>query len=202
MTPHRRPIYFNPDARYSSPETSSPVDLTKRFHETLKTYTKTPLVPLQSLAKDVGVKAIYVKDESHRLGSSSVDILGVSWAIFRALANRLDLPLDSGLEAAKTRLSTSPIPLYAVASGNRARAVARMGAMLSIPVNIYITVPANPDTIDFIRKEGTSVIVASSSEAALEEASTACKEKDGIFFHPEEGCGEDGIPMVCSLHTI
>jgi len=48
----------------------------------------TPLRAVPSLAKELGCKAVYVKDESERFGLPAFKILGASWAIASFLADR------------------------------------------------------------------------------------------------------------------
>ena len=62
-----------------------------RFHESLPMYGKTKLVCLRSAAEELGVKAIFLKDESTRFGLKAFKGLGGSYAVFRVLCGRLGL---------------------------------------------------------------------------------------------------------------
>lgn len=57
----------------------------RRFHQSLKEYEETPLVSLDSMAKELGVGGIYVKDESKRFGLNAFKALGASFAIHKLL---------------------------------------------------------------------------------------------------------------------
>lgn len=50
---------------------------------TLPGYAPTPLVPLPALAQTLGVKGIYLKDESKRFGLNAFKALGASYAIHK-----------------------------------------------------------------------------------------------------------------------
>ena len=63
-----------------TPETFADV---RAFHRTLPGYQPTPLVALPDLAKEVGVKGIYIKDESKRFGLNAFKALGASYAIHK-----------------------------------------------------------------------------------------------------------------------
>ena len=63
--------------------------LPSRFHERLPGYAETPLVDLPSLAADLGVSRLMVKDESSRFGLPAFKMLGASWASYLALQARL-----------------------------------------------------------------------------------------------------------------
>src|SRR5215208_7792697 len=60
-----------------------------RFHRRLPGYEETPLVGAPGLADAMGVGKVFVKDESGRLGLPAFKVLGASWAVYRALEERL-----------------------------------------------------------------------------------------------------------------
>jgi diaminopropionate ammonia-lyase len=63
------------------------VQYCKSFDE----YQTTPLVVLDNLAKEIGVKKIFVKDESYRFGLNAFKVLGGSYAIGSYLMYRLQI---------------------------------------------------------------------------------------------------------------
>ena len=54
----------------------------QKFHQTLPGYSVTRLVELPALAKELGVKDIFVKDEASRFGLNSFKGLGGSYCLF------------------------------------------------------------------------------------------------------------------------
>lgn len=56
------------------------------FHGSMASYERTPLVRLHDLAGSLGVKEVFVKDESKRFGLNAFKGLGVSFAIHRIMA--------------------------------------------------------------------------------------------------------------------
>src|SRR5215211_8101794 len=101
-----------------------------RFHRRLPGYEETPLVDAPGLADVLGVGRVYVKDESSRLGLPAFKVLGASWAVYRALEERLGGEgfgdywekigdLQESLEPLR------PLSLVAATDGNHGRAVAR-----------------------------------------------------------------------------
>lgn len=157
----RRPLLLNKAAAtWRLPaEESAPTEAVARFHKTMPGYAPTPLVSLKDVASEVGVRDVRIKLESQRLGLPSFKILGASWATFRALAQELGLPLDTGLDALKVTLgkADTPTTIFAATDGNHGRAVARMGAMLGVTVRIYVPAGLSPSTIQLIRDEGATV---------------------------------------------
>lgn len=62
----------------------------KAFHQSLAGYAPTPLIHLEALAKQLGIRAILVKDESQRFGLKAFKALGASYAVHQILAEMPD----------------------------------------------------------------------------------------------------------------
>lgn len=62
-----------------------------RFHRSLPMYEETKLVSLRTAAEELGVKSIYLKDESTRFGLKAFKGLGGSYAVFRILCDKLGM---------------------------------------------------------------------------------------------------------------
>ena len=76
-------VYLEPAARtWTAPP---PVDPARGFHRGLPAYAVTPLVELPTLARELGVGRVLVKDESTRLGLPAFKVLGASWACHQVL---------------------------------------------------------------------------------------------------------------------
>ncbi|KAI0970139.1 tryptophan synthase beta subunit-like PLP-dependent enzyme [Xylaria arbuscula] len=163
---------------------SQTAELPGHFHRQLPGYARTPLVRLDDIAKELGVRAVYLKDESTRLGLPSFKILGASWGVFKAVTQKLRLPSDTDLETLKRAVAHHSISLYAATDGNYGRAVARMGSILSIPVEIRVPARTHPSTIALIRSEGAEVVVSDGNydDAVLEAQKSARQKKGGILI--------------------
>ncbi|KAI2463764.1 acetylornithine deacetylase [Annulohypoxylon bovei var. microspora] len=196
MTDFRRIIYFNPNARSWAVPQSTSGDLVARFHQQLPDYQPTRLLSLDDVAKETGFRKVFLKDESSRLGLTSFKILGASWGIFRAIARKLDLPLDANLQIIKEALISRPVKLYAATDGNHGRAVARMGVILSLSVEIHVPAVLDIATIDLIRAEGAAVIVSEGNyDTAIEDAEAVAKLKGGILIQDFSFEGYEDIPQ-------
>ena len=55
------------------------------FHMKIRKYEPTPLISLSKLAKSVGIKELYLKDESVRFRQNTFKVLGASFAIHKYL---------------------------------------------------------------------------------------------------------------------
>jgi len=68
--------------------------LVANFHKSLPNYKPTPLISLSSLAKNLGIKELLIKDESKRFDLKAFKILGASYAMAKTLGRILHLDKD------------------------------------------------------------------------------------------------------------
>jgi diaminopropionate ammonia-lyase len=170
--------FVNPRAqRYTSPVpvTRDPLE----FHRRLPGYEETRLVDAPSLAEALRVGAVWVKDESGRLGLPSFKILGASWATFRALVERLgEEPADWRTvgDLAERAAGLRPMTLSAATDGNHGRAVARMARLLGFGARIFVPEGTAGARIAAIESEGAPVTVV---DGTYDDAARAAAELAG-----------------------
>jgi diaminopropionate ammonia-lyase len=152
-----------------------------RFHRLLPGYVETPLVEAPKLASALGVGKVFVKDESGRLGLPAFKVLGASWAVYRALEDRLGEDFGDWEEIGELRERLEPVrPLSLVAAtdGNHGRAVARVARLLGLRAKIFV-----PDNMALARRksisdEGAEVIVVDGTyDEAVERSADAAGER-------------------------
>jgi diaminopropionate ammonia-lyase len=155
--------YTNPSAKsWTCSSLTNPRILP--FHMTLPDYNESPLTALPSVAKELGLKAVYIKDESQRFGLPAFKILGASWAVYRAVAEAAGLTVsdsspDPNVEDVKKAAKQKGIKLVTTTEGNWGRAVAKMGKYLQLPTIVYVPRYMDVATQGKIRSEGAEVIV-------------------------------------------
>lgn len=133
-----------------------------RFHQRLPGYEPTPLLRAPGIAATLGVGEVLVKDESSRFGLPSFKILGASWAIYRALLERMGgrLPRWETFDRLGDLLSPiKPLTLAAATDGNHGRAVARMARLLGLGAHILVPEGTADARVDSIAAEGAKVTV-------------------------------------------
>jgi diaminopropionate ammonia-lyase len=157
--------YANREARQWR---TTPPASARAFHQTLAGYEPTPLTSLPSLAAELGVAHVLLKDESHRLGLPAFKILGASWAVCRALCERYGLD-HAMITVASLRahigdeVSPNKRPVLVTATdGNHGRAIARIATMLGLPARIYVPAGVSEPAIQAIRDEGAEIIETTS----------------------------------------
>jgi diaminopropionate ammonia-lyase family len=180
-TPSKSRIWANPSASSFQYTKASDLDQAQKFHSNLPGFQRTPLVALEDLAAGLGLKGVFVKDESSRLGLPSFKILGASWGTFRALSDLLDVKYDVDIDELAAKARDARIKLIAATDGNHGRAVARMAKLMRLEADIYVPKVMDESTENFITGEGAKVIrVNGDYNAAVAMAS---KEASGNSTH-------------------
>ncbi|KAF2211360.1 hypothetical protein CERZMDRAFT_85527 [Cercospora zeae-maydis SCOH1-5] len=132
------------------------------FHRTLPDYNETQLHELPTVAEELGLAQVFIKDESTRFGLPAFKILGASYAIHRSICRQLELPASTTLDQLKQCLSQNKdksIRLVTCSEGNWGRACGRMAQILDIPVTIYVPGFMSEYTQNLLRGEGAEVKV-------------------------------------------
>ncbi|KAI5477444.1 chitin deacetylase, carbohydrate esterase family 4 protein [Pseudohyphozyma bogoriensis] len=172
------------------------------FHKSFPSYAPTPLVSLPTIASELGVKDVYLKDESSRLGLPAFKILGASWATFLALSQKVGIdPATSTLEdlVSAVKAQRLTVRLHAATDGNHGRAVAHMGSVLGLESRIVVPSSVSARSQDFIRSEAgcTVVKVDASYDEAVAAAAQAAEEDGsrGILIQDTSWAGYETIPL-------
>lgn len=195
-------MFQNPSAatwKYSGPYS---VQAVEQFHQNLPDYSVTPLTSLPEIATDLGLGSVHLKDESCRLGLPAFKILGASWAVYRAIAERCGLPLTVSLEELGLAANKEGIKLVTCTEGNWGRAVARMGKYLQLEATIFVPDFMDRATQQKIEGEGARVTVVNgdydfSIMKAKEEA-----EGGGLLIMDVSWEGYEVIPQVMISPTF
>ncbi|KAL0574484.1 hypothetical protein V5O48_007459 [Marasmius crinis-equi] len=195
MTPK---LYRNPRAQTHTLRTSQ--NPARDFHRKLfSSHSPTPLTSLPSIAKEIGVAHVFVKDESLRFGLPAFKILGASWATFCVLAQRLEIKIeDIDLDAFKEQLRCrgEGLTLYTATDGNHGRAVARVAALLDLKSKIFVPAAVSELSRDRIRSEGAEVVVVQADyDEAVKMAAVEAGDH-GILIQDTAWPGYEEIPRL------
>jgi diaminopropionate ammonia-lyase len=150
------------------------------FHRRLPGYEETPLVDAPGIAEALGAGKVWVKDESARLGLPAFKVLGASWAVYKALEERLPGGEGFGdwgtVEELKGKLEPlRPLDLVAATDGNHGRALARVAGLLGLGARIFVPEEMVAARREAIAEEGAEVVVVKGTydeavERSYEEA--------------------------------
>ncbi len=150
----------------------------REFHRGLDGYAPTPLVDVPTLARELGVGRVLVKDESARLGLPAFKVLGASWACHRVLEQHPGARLVTATD------------------GNHGRAVARMAARFGVPATVLVPDVMLAETAALIAGEGAEVLrlAVGYDEAVREAAAFADAAPDRALVQDTAWNGYTEIP--------
>lgn len=193
--------YLNPSARRWVTSRIASSDKHTAFHKRcFPNYVPTPLVDVPSIAKELRVGRVLVKDESSRLGLPAFKILGASWAILYALCERFELDLSTATLADLLNIcGRQGMSLWAATDGNHGRAVAKMAAMIGARAFIYVPKSVSARSQEFIMSEGAEVIMVDGDyDQAVRAAAKAAEDSpspSAILIQDTAWDGYEAIPM-------
>jgi diaminopropionate ammonia-lyase len=175
------PFLLNPRWSPRGSAESRRTDEIRRFHESLPDYAVTRLVSLPSIAGELNLRSILVKDESLRLGLPAFKMLGASWAVHVALRSS---------DRTRPRLITAT-------DGNHGRAVARMAKLLELNATIVVPQGVSEPAIALIRSEGADVRVLDMpyDDAVRYAADLADGDQDALLVQDTSWPGYEDVPQ-------
>ncbi len=179
------------------------------FHQRLPDYQRTRLVTLPEVAAELGLRRVWLKDESYRLGLPSFKILGASWAVYRALSaevgaqpkdwNTLDELRDSFHDAFQP---TGPPSLVAATDGNHGRALARVARWFGCSARIFLPRAAPPGRVASIRAEGATIVVVDGSYDDAVEAAANWSDGRSLLIPDTARSTDDVVPRwICEGYS-
>jgi diaminopropionate ammonia-lyase len=150
------------------------------FHKTLSEYNPTPLIELPYLSKKLGVKNIYVKDESKRFNLNVFKGLGASYAISQSLIKNPDI---------KTFCTAT--------DGNHGRAVAWAAKRNGRNAVVFVPKETTLKRIETIENLGAQVIqITGHYDQACEEAEKTRISKKWSLIQDKAWEGYIEIPAL------
>ena len=168
------------------------------FHRRLPGYEETPLVDAPGIAEALGVGKVWVKDESARLGLPAFKVLGASWAVYKALEERLpggEFGDWETVEELKEKLEPlRPLDLVAATDGNHGRALARVAGLLGLGARIFVPEEMVAARREAIAGEGAEVVVVKGTyDEAVERSAEEAGER-GLVVSDMSWPGYEWIP--------
>lgn len=170
------------------------------FHKTFKEYSVTPLHKLENLAKHIGVKNIYVKDESYRFGLNAFKVLGGSYAIGKYLAGKLEKDISEisfdYLNSKEVKEKIKDITFVTATDGNHGRGVAWAANKLGQKCVVYMPKGSSEIRLENIRKEGAKAeIIDGNYDDAVRLSEKMAKENGWVVIQDTAWDGYEDIPL-------
>lgn len=172
----------------------------RSFHQSFDEYSITPLVQLNALAQELGVKGIYVKDESYRFGLNAFKVLGGSYAIAREIGRLLgidedQLTLHRLLESdVKERLGQ--ITFVTATDGNHGRGVAWTAQRLGHKAVVFMPKGTAVERLENIRKLGADASITDVNyDDSVRLARQYAEAHQGIVVQDTSWEGYHDVPL-------
>ncbi|MGI5976373.1 MAG: diaminopropionate ammonia-lyase [Candidatus Limivicinus sp.] len=137
------------------------------FHRSFPEYEPTPLLRLNSLAGQLGLDSIYIKDESRRFGLNAFKVLGGSYAVGNYIAERLGedisaLPFER-LCSKEVKARLGDMSFSAATDGNHGRGVAWTAKRLGFKSFVFMPKGSKEERLENIRAAGAEAWITDMS---------------------------------------
>lgn len=171
----------------------------QEFHATIPGFEISPLVSLPNLARMLGIRSLWVKDESKRLQLNAFKVLGGSYAIAKTIQSLLGeesgLLSFEDLTAERTKMRIGEITFAAATDGNHGKGVAWAAAQLGYPSIIYVHKLTSQARIQAIRKNGAEVVVVNGTyDDAVRQVTEDAKRNGWMVISDTAWEGYEDIP--------
>ena len=172
----------------------------RTFHESFPQYSKTPLTKLDHMAEYLGVKEIYLKDESYRFGLNAFKVLGGSFAMARYIASETgkdvsELPY-SVLTSDQLRKEFGQATFFTATDGNHGRGVAWAANRLGQKAVVHMPKGSTQTRLQNIAKEGAQVDIQEMNydDCVRLAAKEADETERGVIVQDTAWDGYEEIP--------
>ena len=172
----------------------------RTFHESFPQYSKTPLTKLDQMAAYLGVKEVYIKDESYRFGLNAFKVLGGSFAMARYIAGETgrdvsELPY-SVLTSDKLREEFGQATFFTATDGNHGRGVAWSANRLGQKAVVHMPKGSTQTRLENIAKEGAQVDIQEMNydDCVRLAAKEADETERGVIVQDTAWDGYEEIP--------
>lgn len=171
----------------------------RQFHQSFPEYQRTPLARLDSLAQELGVDSILVKDESLRFGLNAFKVLGGSYAVARYLADQLNLDLSQLsfelLRSKEYRDRLGDITFVTATDGNHGRGIAWAARQLGQKAVVFMPKGSMEIRLANIRAEGAEASITEFNyDDAVRHAEQYAREHGGVLIQDSAWPGYETIP--------
>ena len=149
------------------------------FHRQVSGYRPTPLVPLPMLAKRLGIKALYIKDESGRFGLKAFKGLGGVYAMFHMICETLSLDPESvtieDLSRSPYQEQIAEMNFVTATDGNHGKGVSWAAKFFGAAAHVYMPKGTVPARAQAIREAGNADVEV--TELSYDDCVRLAKER-------------------------
>jgi diaminopropionate ammonia-lyase len=176
------------------------VERAYRFHQSFPQYGVTPLAALQGMAKELGLAALCVKDESYRFGLNAFKVLGGSFAMARYIAGQLGRDVRETdyhyLTSDRLKQEFGQATFFTATDGNHGRGVAWAAKRLGQKAVVHMPKGSVQIRFDNIASEGAQVTIedVNYDDCVRIAAREAAETPHGVVVQDTAWEGYEDIP--------
>jgi diaminopropionate ammonia-lyase len=181
----------------------------QRFFSTLPRFRASPLVSLAGLAREQGLAALHVKDESDRLGLQSFKALGGLYAVARLVLERAEAALGHTLEPADLRSGAvravaAGITFACATDGNHGRSVAAGAQLTGAHARIFVHPGISAPRLAALTDLGAQLVrVPGRYDDAVAQAEREAARHGWLLLSDTSWPGYERVPgMVMQGYTV
>lgn len=176
------------------------VQRARRFHRSFPQYAVTPPARLSCMAGQLGLKDVFVKDESYRFGLNAFKVLGGSFAMARYIAKELGKSVDEMsydyLTSDQLKQEFGQATFFTATDGNHGRGVAWAANRLGQKAVVHMPKGSSKSRFDNIAREGVKVTIeeVNYDECVRIAAAEAAETQRGVVVQDTAWDGYEEIP--------
>ena len=176
------------------------VEAARKFHASFPQYSITPLAHLKELAALLGLKEVFIKDESYRFGLNAFKVLGGSFAMGRHIAKATGRSISEltyeKLTSPELKKELGEVTFFSATDGNHGRGVAWSANRLGQKSVILMPKGSAKMRLENILKEGAKATIEEHNydECVRMAAKLANDTPGGIMVQDTAWPGYEEIP--------
>ena len=172
----------------------------RHFHQSFPEYSVTPLVELKSLAEELGVSNIFVKDESYRFGLNAFKVLGGSYAIAREIGIRMGISEEeltlARLLQPDVQARLGQLRFVTATDGNHGRGVAWTAKRLGHRAVVFMPKGTAAERLENILGLGAEASITDCNyDDSVRLARQYAAEHEGIVVQDTSWEGYHNVPL-------
>ena len=172
----------------------------RAFHQSFPQYCQTPLAQLSGMAQELGLKNLFVKDESYRFGLNAFKVLGGSFAMANYIAEALGRDVGEmtyeTLTSQQLKEEFGQATFFTATDGNHGRGVAWAANKLGQKAVVLMPKGSVKSRFDNIAKEGAQVTIeeVNYDECVRRANALAQQTEHGVMVQDTAWDGYEKIP--------
>jgi len=172
----------------------------RAFHKSFPQYEPTPLASMRQAAKRLGLKGLFVKDESYRFGLNAFKVLGGSYAVASEIAAAIGRDVSETdydyLTGGRLREEFGQATFFTATDGNHGRGVAWSARVLGQKAVVLMPKGTVKSRFDNIAKEEAKVTIedANYDECVRRASALAAQAEHGVVVQDTAWAGYEEIP--------